>query len=62
MLKKAKPYLNADSQLYITAGMKDEFLLMQAHIGVLAWPNSKNNRSLTPYENDWPFADHCIPK
>ena len=39
---------------------KDEFLLMQAHIGVLAWPNSKNNRALLSYENDWPFADHVF--
>ncbi|MCX7343780.1 MAG: methyltransferase domain-containing protein [Proteobacteria bacterium] len=39
---------------------KSEFLLMPAHIGVLAWPDSKNNRTLLAYEDEWPFADHMF--
>lgn len=36
---------------------KYEFLLMPAHMGVLAWPNSQNNRALLAYEDEWPFLD-----
>lgn len=36
---------------------KHEFLLMLAHMGVLAWPTSQNNRSLLAYEDEWPFVD-----
>lgn len=39
---------------------KGEFLAMLAHVGVLAWPNSKNNRTLLVYEGEWPFADHMF--
>ncbi len=39
---------------------KNEFLLMLAHIGVFAWPDSKNNRTLLAYEDEWPFADHMF--
>ena len=39
---------------------KSEFLLMLGHIGVLAWPNSKNNRTLLSYEGLWPFADNTF--
>lgn len=37
-----------------------EFLLMQAHVGVLAWPDKPNNRALLAYENAWAFADHTF--
>ncbi len=39
---------------------KNEFLLMLGHIGVLAWPNSKNNRTVLSYEGEWPFADNVF--
>lgn len=37
-----------------------EFLFMQAHMGVLAWPDKPNNRALLAYENEWAFADHTF--
>ena len=39
---------------------KNEFLLMPAHMGVLAWPDSKSNRALLSYEDEWPFVDHMF--
>jgi SAM-dependent methyltransferase len=39
---------------------KSEFLAMLAHVGVLAWPDSKNNRALLTYEGEWPFTDHMF--
>ena len=39
---------------------KKEFLLMPAHMGVLAWPDSKTNRALLSYEDEWPFVDHMF--
>lgn len=40
--------------------IKNEFLLMPAHMGVLAWPDSKNNRALLSYEDEWPFVDYLF--
>jgi SAM-dependent methyltransferase len=39
---------------------QNEILLMQAHLGVLAWPNSQNNRAFLAYENEWAFTDHVF--
>jgi len=39
---------------------QNEILLMQAHLGVLAWPDSQNNRAVLCYENDWAFTDHLF--
>lgn len=45
------PYANAT---------KSEFLAMLAHVGGLAWPDSKNNRALLAYEGEWPFANQMF--
>ncbi len=39
---------------------KSEFLLMQAHFGVLAWPDNDKNRALLSYEDEWAFTDHIF--
>lgn len=36
---------------------KNEFLLMHAHFGALAWPDSNKSRVVLSYEDEWSFAD-----
>lgn len=39
---------------------KNEFLLMHAHFGALAWPDSNKGRVALSYENEWAFSDHLF--
>lgn len=39
---------------------QNEFLLMQAHFGAIAWPSSKENRVLLAYESEWAFTNHIF--
>jgi SAM-dependent methyltransferase len=45
------PYANKDC---------DELLLMQAQVGIFAWPDELKNRASLAYENDWPFLDQSF--
>ncbi|MCE2716466.1 MAG: class I SAM-dependent methyltransferase [Pseudomonadota bacterium] len=39
---------------------KNEFLLMHAHFGALAWPDNNRGRVTLSYENEWAFSDHLF--
>lgn len=66
MLKYLRQTSSKNKTLFVGFGAPyadktlNEFLLMQAHIGVLAWPDSHNSRTLLSYENEWAFADHAF--
>jgi SAM-dependent methyltransferase len=66
MLKRLRQTEHNNRTLFVGFGapyadkFQNEFLLMQAHFGVLAWPDSQNNRALLAYEGEWAFADHIF--
>ncbi len=66
MLKRLRQFGVKNRTLFVGFGApyadhaQNEYLLMQAHIGVLAWPDSLNNRAILAYENEWAFADHIF--
>ena len=66
MLVRLRSTNRASKTLFVGFGApyadptNQEFLLMQAHVGVLAWPDKSTNRALLAYENEWAFADHTF--
>lgn len=63
LLKELTPKDNLGKRLFAGFGIpyspqqSNDLLLMLAHMGVYAWPNQVDNRTLLVYENEWPFAD-----